>query len=195
MTTGERTEAIGREGSRGGRGRAVRRRTWAALAAATLAASACSLAPGRYTEWTPERYATSGQESSVEVYTVAYDSIADRLSVAEGLAPHDTIGIIVQEPKVVENFEERENLWRRDPKAVESIRRRAWEAGGDAILLGTPEIGRRGLRKMLRVFLESDAVEGHENPGVRELTELTKNPWVAHVAYILRHEAPATGGR
>lgn len=155
------------------------------LAGAIVVIASCSAVPGRFTQWQMAPFEMRGDPGAVEVYSLEYDSVADHLELNERLAPHDTIGIIVHEPKLIADFEKREDFWKYDERVVNSLRERAWEMGGDVILLGTPELGRRGLRKMLQQFVMHES----EAEGTRELEKiraLTRNPWVAHVAYVLR---------
>jgi hypothetical protein len=136
--------------------------------------------------------------SNVEVYEVRYDSIGDRLSAPREMPPHDTIGIVVQEPKVLDHFDRKEDLFQYNPKVVKSLRRRAWELGGDAVLLGTPKIGRRGLDQMVRDFLAHESMQG-DTTGIAPIERMTRNPWITHVAFVLRSRndraAHRSGGR
>lgn len=149
-------------------------------------ATACGSARGRFMAWSLSTYDVRGRPEGVAIYEVEYDSIADMLSPTRAVPAHDTIGILVQEPKLVEEFESREEYWKRDSKVIEELQHRAWEMGGDMILVGTPEIGRRGLRSMLRRFVEGESAAGGNEQALEEIDDLRKNPWVAHIAYVLR---------
>lgn len=159
------------------------RRVWVL---ALVLAAACGSARGRFMTWSLSSYDVRGRPEGVAVYEVEYDSIVGVLRSVRAIPPHDTIGIVVQEPKLVEEFESREEYWKRDSKVIDELRHRAWEMGGDMILVGTPEIGRRGLRDMLRRFVEGESSADGNERALQEIDDLRKNPWVAHIAYVLR---------
>lgn len=174
------------------RGGGLRRR--ALRMAPLILVAACGTAPGKFTAWSPMEYRPTVAPSDVEVYAVRYDSVADRLSAPPEMSAYDTIGIVVQEPKVLENFDDKSELFRYNPKVVKKLKKQAWELGGDAVLLGTPKIGRRGLDHMIRDFLAHESAEG-DTAGIGSIRKMEKNPWVTHIAFVLRSRGAKAADR
>lgn len=158
----------------------------------------CGPHTGEILYWSRGEYPRAAGASQLRVIHLTYDASTNRVLSPEPLAPHDTIGIITHEiekdpfiscSRCMARRTPQE-YWDYDEKAVRLIQRKAWEMGGEALLLASPKMQHRGVQRTISQYaLSLTLANDSATLGQMERKGVIDNPWISYCALVIRWRA------